>query len=310
MFKKSILVLLFAAKGLFSAQNFTPANTIISSDLDGVLISTPSSWTLVKLIYDGITYNPFNGLTYLSAMYHAGKTYPKDVNGLTFLLLFQGMRDNNLLPYVDVMLNTIESSRRFITGTEKIYRYLKDKKGYTIVFATNNDRIAYEISAQSLGQDLTSLAEYVFVAQPGNSDKTISQLQTFADQPTTPENYKKLLSTALTIKPTDIILHAPDRKPDGAYYDYIEEFLGANKNIIFIDDKKENVDGFCNRPNKTNIYRYGIQFKNPEQLADEFIGLGILSETDDQELLNEIRYPGFIGKLQLGAQKIVAYVVA
>lgn len=304
-------------------QSLTPKNTIICSDLDDVLIKT-SPWLIPNLIYSILTHDPLAIWTYLTTLYHAKKSYTKDadgqrnplldqygntINGLTFHLLFQGMHNNaQLAPYVHLILNTVENSRCFIMGTKKIYQYLKGKKGYTIVFATNNDHLAYKISEESLGNDLTDLADYIFVAQPGNNDQVIAQLQEFANQTPTPINYKNVLLAALTIQPTKTILHAPSKKPDHEYYDYIEQNLGTDKNIIFIDDRKENVDGFNNRENKSNSYHYGIQFKNPVQLADELIALGILSETNDAPLLEEIRHPGVINQIKISVQKIIGYL--
>lgn len=235
---------------------FTPENTIICSDLDEVLIKK-CPWTIFNLLYDGFIYDPFNIGAYVRAIYRAQKKYTKNadgkrgplydqygnvVNGFTFHLLFHGICDKNLTPYVQVVLESIENSRCLISGTKKIYDYLKNKKGYSIVFATNNDHVAYEISANALGKELTELADYVFVAQPGNNDTFLAQLQNFANQPTTPEVYKNLLRKALTIQPMHNIIHAPGKKPEYEYYHFIEQQLDLHKNIIFIDDQQENID--------------------------------------------------------------------
>ena len=301
-------------------HNLTPENTIICSDLDEVLIKT-SPWLIVNLMYGGIIYDPLNIWTYLTALYHAEKTYTKDaddnrnplydqygntINGLTFHLLFHGMRDKQLTPYVDVVLNIMENSRCFISGTRKIYQYLKEKKGYTIIFTTNNDHLAYAISAQSLGADLTDLADCTFVAQPGNNDEVIAQLQEFADQATTPKNYKDLLLEALTIQPTKNVLHAPGKKPDHEYYEYVIQNIGLDKNIIFIDDRKENVDGFDTLQSASSAQRIGIVFKDPQQLAQELVTVGILSETEGAALLEDIRYPGIWEKVKLFGKKLLS----
>ena len=65
----------------------------------------------------------------------------------------------------------------------------------------------------------------------------------------------------------------------------------AKKNIkfmVFIDDKKTNVDGFNALQTTTNIKLYGILFKNPKQLADELVNLGILSRENDHKLFAKI----------------------
>ena len=50
------------------------------------------------------------------------------------------MKDTNLTIYVPWLIETLESSRQFIPGTRKIYKYLKKAKGYNINFATNKDQ--------------------------------------------------------------------------------------------------------------------------------------------------------------------------
>lgn len=82
----------------------------------------------------------------------------------------------------------------------------------------------------------------------------------------------------------------------------------TQKNIIFIDDMKENIDGFNKLPSSP-AQRIGIQFKNPQQLANEFVKLGFLSEIEDQQLLEEIRYPGITGKIQLTGKKLLKRLI-
>jgi FMN phosphatase YigB (HAD superfamily) len=261
---------------------------------------------------------------YAQAIYKAEKTYTKNaegkrgplydeygdvVNGFTFHLLFHGMRDNNLTPYVQLVLDAVESSRCFIKDTKKIYDYLRYKKGYSIVLATNNDHVAYEISAKALGEEFTRLADYVFVAQPGNSSAFLSRLQDFAMQPATPQTYKNLLYKVLTIQPTKNIIHTPGKKPEYEYYHFIEQQFNPQKNIIFIDDQQENVDGF-NVLQKNNIaLRYGIQFKSPQQLIEDFIKLGILSEVQDKQFLEEIRCSGIIDCMLMKIKRMINSVI-
>src|SRR5688572_20939742 len=217
----------------------TPENTIICSDIDEVL-TKKTPWAIFNLLYAGFTYDALNIGTYIKSIYKAEKTYTKSadgrrgplydqygdiVNGFTFHLLFHGMCDNNLTPYVQLVLDAVESSRCFIKGTKKIYDYLRDKKGYSIVFATNNDHAAYEISANALGEEFTKLADYIFVAQPGNSSAFLTRLQEFAMLSTTPQTYKKLLDEVLIIQPTKNIIHAPGKKPEYEYYHFIEQQL-------------------------------------------------------------------------------------
>ena len=305
--KKNHLLLLFLSILCFTTVPkelaFTPTNTIIVTDLDDVLIE--------KSFF----------LRSMANLKHIAGDYKKDtkktdkksdikkdnsISGVTFHLLYHGMRKSYLTSYVAFMAEKLEKSRNCIDGTEKIYHYLKDVKGYPIVIATNKDRVSYDFTAQALGKKLTGLASTVFVAHPGTNPELIAELKAFADLPTTAASYKNFLNKALAIEPTEHILHAPSSKPDLAYYNYVEQNLEKDKNIIFIDDKKRNIDGFQNLQKTTSAERVGIVFKKPEQLAQEFVNLGILSETEDAQLLEDIRYPGIWGKAQLMGKKILA----
>ncbi len=302
----------------------TPENTIICSDIDEVLIEK-SPWTILNLLYRGLMYDPFNIGTYIKAIYHAEKKYTKNaegqrnplydqygnvINGFTFHLLFHGMNDENLTSYVQLVLESIENSRHFIMGTKKIYEYLKNKKGYTIVFATNNDHVAYQINSDTLGDEFNSLATYVFVAQPGNSNTFLAQLQDFGNRPTTPEIYTKLLHKALTIQPTQKVIHMPGKKPEYEYYHAIEQQFAPDKNIIFIDDQQENVDGFNILQKNNTAIRHGIRFKNPQQLVEEFIKIGVLSEIHDQELIKEIYQPSIMDQILINARNMITFITS
>lgn len=274
--------------------NFSPENTVISSDCDDVFMQKKlflRSIAQLKHVSGDYNKNYFDNKPTLK------NKKRNSVNGFTFILLNAGMRKPYLTPYIPWMVEKLEKSRCVIDGTEKIYRYLKDVKGYTIVYATNKDRVSYDAAAQVLGKKFTSLPSKVFVAHPGNSPEFITQLQAFADLPTTAASYKQLLHRAITIQPTETILHAPGKKPDLEYYHYMEQNIGSDKNIIFIDDRKDNIAGFNELKNTTSAQRIGIVFKDPQQLAQEFVTLGILSETDDQKLLEDIRYSGIWEKL-------------
>lgn len=287
----------------------TPENTVFSFDIDDVIVQK-SFWHKGKLVVGGILQNIFGATDYISALLKVKNSYKKDSNGvkedlcdkygneiggLTFHFLYFGMKDPRLTPYVAWIVETVEHSLCFIDGTKKIITYLK-AKGYTIVFATNKDRVSYDITAQAFGNEFTNLATKVFVAHPGNNDVIMAQLKEFAELPTTPASYKQLEYKIRTAQPTTTILHAPDRKPALSYFQYMENIVGTDKHIIFIDDKKENVDGFNKLQETTAALRHGIHFKNAIQLAEELIKLGILSETDDKKLLDEIRYPGIKGR--------------
>jgi FMN phosphatase YigB (HAD superfamily) len=305
IFHKILVVTsIFCSTALPIEQLLTPENTIFSFDIDDVVIEK-SFWHKSKLVIGGMLQNIFSAPDYIRALINVKNSYKRNssgikealsdvhgnpINGLTFHFLYHGMRDSRLTPYVAWIIETMEHSRCFIDDTKKIIEYLK-AQGYTIVFATNKDRVSYDITAQAFGNEFTNIPTKVFVAHPGNNNAIITQLKEFAELPTTPVSYKKLEYKARTVQPTATIFHAPSTKPALPYFQYMEKTVGADKNIIFIDDKKENVNGFNKLQETTTALRRGIHFKNPIQLAKELIELGILSEINDKKLLDEIEYP-------------------
>jgi hypothetical protein len=289
---------------VITKPNLTPSNTIIISDINDVIIQDS-----LPLLYMVKLKQFLNQHSHTKESQHKipQKKYAT-VHGTTLSLLHLGMRKPYIAPYVSWMTEKLGQYNHFIAATEQIYRYLKNTKGYSIVYATNLDRVLYDITALSRGDAFTSLADKVFVAEPQQNPRIILQLQKFAQLPSTPLSYQTLLHKALTIQPTEFILHVPSKKPLYDYYRYVEQKLDTDKNMIFIDDRIENVRGFETLQAQTSANRIGIEFKNPEQLADELIALGILSEIDDKEFLQEIRYPGWWGKITLTGKKMMHYL--
>jgi hypothetical protein len=283
----------------------TPQNTEINFDIDAVLIEQKNYILYPKIILTGIWQNPLNTINYISALMNLKSAYTKDeygnermydqndnkINSLTFQFLYHGIRDPRLTPYIANIVKNTENSNWYIPGTIKICKYLKYNKGYTINFATNKDRVSYELTAQNFGNEFASIPTKVFVAHPGNNQAFLHQIKEFADRPTTPMDYKELAYQALEAKPTNTIFHATSAKPDIAYFQYMEKIINGNKNLIFVDDQKANIEGFNTLQKNTTALRYGIHFTDPIQLADELIKLGILSPIEDRKLLDDIGYP-------------------
>lgn len=278
----------------------TPENTEFYFDIDEVVIEKGSLATL-KIVLYGLMQDPLNSLAYIKSLlnlknaYHANSNGIKEIlydnhgntiEGATFHFLQHGLRDHNLMQYVPTLLTTIEQSRRFIPGTRGICNYLKDK-GYLINFATNKDHISYQITAENLGHNFTSMPSKVFVAHPGNSQNFLYDIRNFAEQPTTHPNYQTLAYHALNIQASGNIIHAPGRKPEASYYQCLLKNSSTKKFAIFVDDIDENGKGFKNLQNTTNIKLHGIHFKNPVQLVDELVNIGILSEQDDYAFLQK-----------------------
>lgn len=317
--QKLVLIGLLIHIGTIKPMNrqFTPQNTVILSDLDDVLIQK-SLLHKINLVVGGAWKNPRNTIAYLQALNKLRSAYTKDIdgmkqdlqdhegnkiNGLTFHFLYHGTQDKNLTPYVSWIINRMEKSRCYIDDTRKTYEYIA-AKGYPVVLATNKDRTSFDIVNEQL--KLSSLAHKTFVAHPGNNEQFIQKLHTFAEQSSTPKDYKDILAKTIAVKPSDTIRHVPCCKPNINYYHQVQTEIGTNKNMIFIDDKKANTTSFKQLESKPHEQRCAIHFKDPAQLANKFVKLGILSEEEDKKFLEEIRYPGIKGKLQLYTKKLIA----
>jgi hypothetical protein len=152
------------------------------------------------------------------------------------------------------------------------------------------------------------MVDKVFVAEPQSDEAAIAQLQAFANQPTTPVNYKDMAYRVINIKETKNIIHVPSKKPDQAYFTYVVNNVGADNDMIFIDDNKENVDAFNALQKDTSKLRLGIVYdeNNLNQFAEDIKKAGMISEEKDNALLDEIRYPGISGKIKQTLHHIFA----
>lgn len=224
----------------------------------------------------------------------------RKLGNLPLRLLDYGRRYPRLSSYIPGLIDYIGKSRYINQPIHNLYKHLKEEN-YPIVIATNKDHLLYDLSIETLGNEIPSMVDTVFVAEPQSDATAIAQLQAFADQPTTPANYKNMAHKAINIKETNNIVHVPSKKPDKEYYNYVIQHIGADNDMIFIDDNKENVDAFNALQKDTKHLRLGIQYdeNNLNQFAEDLKKAGLVSENNNQELLNEIRYPGITGKIKL-----------
>jgi hypothetical protein len=219
---------------------------------------------------------------------------------VTLQLLDYGRRHPRLALFVPTLIRMVGKSRNIIDGTHCIYRYLKEQKGYTIVIATNRDRISYDLTMEKLGKKIMPIITKAFVFEGVSDQDAIAQLKSFAFTTTPINDYQMMLKRVLNVKPTDTIIHIPTAKPNVSYFNVVVNNLGADHDMIFIDDMLDNVISFKSLQQQTKALRHGIQFLNPQQLAQELVKCGILSEADDREFLQEINYPGIIGSITSG----------
>jgi phosphoglycolate phosphatase-like HAD superfamily hydrolase len=221
------------------------------------------------------------------------------LGNLTLKILDNGRRYPFFASYTPWLIEYIGKARHINQPIHDLYKHLK-AENYSIVMATNKDHLLYDLSIEELGNEIPSMVDTVFVAEPKSDANAIAQLQAFADQPTTPKNYKELTYRALNLKETKKIVHVPSKKPAKEYYIYVTQRIGNDNDMIFIDDNKDNVDAFNALQEDTTHLRLGIRYDENDlnQFTEDLKKAGLVSENGNHELLNEIRYPGITGKIK------------
>lgn len=233
---------------------------------------------------------------------------PRKFGNLPLRLLDYGRRYPRLSGYTPGLVNYIGKARCMNQPIDNLYKHLKNE-GYTIDIATNKDHLLYDLCIEELGNEIPNMVDKVFVAEPQSDAAAITQLQAFADQPTTPTNYKNMAERALTIKETNNIIHVPSKKPDTEYYNYVIQHIGTDNDMIFIDDNQDNIDAFNALQKDTPHLRLGIRYdeSNLNQFTEDLKKAGLVSEEKDQALLDEIRYPGITGKIKQNFKYLFAH---
>lgn len=306
-FAKNFLFAMLSFSTFITAQQYTPKNTAIVFDIDKTVIKKNLTLGL-KVMGVGLSWNIKTAkyLAALASMFtkkeHEKDNEGKKIEGATYQLLLAGMNHPVLRPHVPKMLETANKSRQFITGMEKLIRYLNEEKGYEINYATNNDPLTYKEKSNHLDK-LGQFPKKVIVAQPPRYKTLFENL----DQEDLPESYRNLLEKAKAVEPTGKIYHAPATKPDADYFKTVNSVIKKPKKI-FIDDKQENVDA----AKKAGME--GIWFEKTKQLVNELINLGVLSEETDkvflEELDEELRNASIMGKVNEKAKKFWNYLIS
>jgi hypothetical protein len=301
---KLLLLLCAITLAMTASENksLDPESTVIAADIDGCIIQ-PSYYQKINFVLNGIWKDPLNSYQWLQSLSNikARRARQADekkralnandaenenpISGVTFEFLNHACEDETLMPYLPLIIETIENSREYIEDTKTILQYLKEQKNYEVVGATNKDRVSYDIADKKL--NLGNIIEKAFVSHPNNDNPALDRFKEVGSRENVAPEFKQLLNQVLNAQPSHKIHHVPSAKPHQDF-DYMINTLGTEKNVIFIDDKKENIDGFNNTPNNSKAQRHGIHFTSAQTLADEFVKLGILSETDDKTLLDKI----------------------
>ncbi len=311
-FAKNLLFGILSFSTFITAQQHTPGNTAIVFDIDDTAIVIKNKLVLkAKAVGIGLSFNLFKTYEYIQALRRMKNRFTKingnkvllddngeRIEGATYQLLFNGMKDETLRPYVLAILSMANKSRQFINSMEKLIYYLQ-QKGFEINYATNKDHIAYEQVVDSL-KKLGQFPTHVIVAQPDRYKRLFERLD--QEKENLPDSYRKLLEKAKNIKPTGKIYHAPATKPAAEYFKTVNSVIKKPKKI-FIDDKEENVGA------AKAAGMEGIHFINTGQLVNELIKLGILSEETDKVFLEELRNASIMGKVNEKAKKFWNYML-
>lgn len=303
-FAKNLLFVILSFSTFIAAQQYTPENTALIFDVDKTIIKkSPNLWLKVMVV--GLSWN-IKTAKYLAALAsmltkkeHEKDKDDKKIEGATYQLLLAGMNHPALRPHVPKMLETANKSRQFITGMEKLIRYLNEEKKYEINYATNNDNLTYKEKSKHL-EKLGQFPKKVIVAQPPRYKRLLERLD--QEKENLPDSYRKLLEKAKNIKPTGKIYHAPATKPAAEYFKTVNSVIKKPKKI-FIDDKEENVGA------AKAAGMEGIRFINTGQLVNELINLGVLSEEKDKVFLEELRNASIMGKVNEKAKKFWNYLL-
>lgn len=299
-----LITTIFCTATFATQQPLTPKNTVVVTDADEVLINKTSGLSALAQ------------LQFMETLFKSKKsssTQPekkvRKLGNLPLRLLDYGRRYPTFASYTPGLIEYVGKSRCINQPIYNLYKHL-NKEGYPIMIATNKDHMLYDLAIEALGNEIPTIVDKVFVAEPASDENAIAQLQAFADKPKTSANYKKMLNKALSLRSTNSIIHIPSKKPDQEYFTYVIENIGPDKNIIFIDDMKENVNAFMKAfkaLQKNNDYvGIGIVYdqSNPQPFTQELIKLGLVSEMRNKKLLDDIAYPGMWGKIKLGFKSL------
>ena len=273
-----LLLSLMCSIMLPQSSALTPENTVIACDIDKVVLRLPrSQWPKIALKSAQLVHNGQDAIDLPKTLYHIYQDFYTEVNGINQCygnvnglipqMLTIGMRHNEATRFIAPFLEIVEASRRL---DKEVIKVLQDTK-LPIVWTTNKDSLTYQGAVKVHG--LNALATKAIVTKQPLSAEVIA----FAQRADTPESYRALVEQYENDQETNTIFHAPGKKPNAEYYQYVEKIVGPEKNIIFIDNKKKNVYGYIKALlSSDTAQRIGIHYQGkPAQLKSELAKLNI-----------------------------------
>lgn len=286
--------------------HFTPENTQIHFDLDKTIILRPQNaqmgYNIFKLLnqkYDTLTCFALLG-SFLQA-----KLNPNGcVTGHPWSLLYTAMHDARLRPYMKEIL-TIAQKRNLVPGADLILKRLQEK-GYEIVYATNKDRISYDLIAKKLGPDFSSVPYKVITYFPEQSHPFFGECKKYLERhKKNQDDFYTLINDIYSLHETETIIHTPYLKPD-KNFTQLQRRVAGNKHIIFFDDIIKNI---IEAGKDDNIYGFNTK-ESAVEIVNALVLLGILQPNTDPldrtvlESVNQLEYQGITGSIKHAWNKI------
>lgn len=232
-----------------------PRENVIVVDMDEVFVD-PKLWDIGTHILKTNIFNipsfSWNILTNskfrkrFRTIIRNDNNQPQIGHGFTFKMAAIARLHKPFRSSYDTILKSVHNKRTLDYCVIRLFRKLKDQ-GYTIIVATNRDRIGFEITAKKLKFDQLYNGKRLF-------DKVIVSENTDFVKATTVKS-KRFSKLNYDQKLNDYITVAAGYKPNKDYYQVVrdvvntyttehqEQFDTSSPHIIFFDDKQENVNG-------------------------------------------------------------------
>lgn len=260
---------------------FLPENTQLQFDIDETIVEKNRFQLWIDLIKD-LHYRV--DLLFPLLFTNADPNYINCAIGHPWNLYYQAINRPALRPYVDQFMKRVASSHHLIPGVIDILMRLK-QKGYSIVYATNKDRISYAYTINALKEPFSSLPDAVLVYFRKKTDPIMNAIKHFIDTAGEQEKeFADMMRNVYDQTDTELITHAYKMKPSQEYVSKQREIAG-DKKIIFFDDLAKNVEAMSFDQNSI-----GIQvFASAESILNPLFQLGIFSHDDPTDKALYIR---------------------
>lgn len=250
-----ILFIFTYQKNIFSTrapQEYTPDNTVLAFDMDDVFVKTHvfnlATYYLHLLFVKNpsFTWRLLTDTTFRTGIFTINLTKGQNDYGLSYNLARTAALYEPLQSIFDTILERFHSDRSLIPDVINVLRDLKSM-GYTLVVATNRDRVGFEITMKHLHFDTLYQGARLFDLIVTTDSIPFIKASTDA----TGKRFSK--KNPLPVYDGYIKSIAPF-KPSKQYFENLRNFINEyakstshlhekNPHIIFFDDQQKNVDG-------------------------------------------------------------------